>query len=175
MTDIHARPRRRPPGPALAALTGTLLLTLQALTATSSAEAAARGLPASCSWMNTHKSADQRARLLLPPSTLGQKLRWLNEQSPNSPAQTTFSGVTYPPQVPCTPTVVYTDGPDYVRLTPGATIFPAKIGLAASWSPELAFAKGRAEADEAFRAGKNVILGPGIFSSRTALAGRTPE
>jgi beta-glucosidase len=125
--------------------------------------------------MNTHASADQRARLLLNASTLDQKLRWLDEQAANSPEQTTFSGVTYPVQVPCTPTVVYTDGPDYVRLTSGVTVFPSQIDLAASWSPELAYAKGRAEADEAFRAGKNVILGPGIFSSRTPLDGRTPE
>jgi beta-glucosidase len=166
----HRRPRRF----ALAAA-GTLLIALQGVLAVGSARAADQGFPAGCPWMNTHKSADQRARLLLAASTLDQKLRWLDEQAANSPAQTTFSGVTYPAQVPCTPTVVYTDGPDYVRLTNGVTIFPSQIGLAASWSPELAYAKGRAEADEAFRAGKNVILGPGVFSSRTPLEGRTPE
>ncbi len=133
------------------------------------------GVPAGCPWLNTRLSPGQRATLLLDASTLDQKLRWLDEQAANTPAQTTFSGVTYPAQVPCTPTVVYTDGPDYVRLTSGATIFPAQLALAASWSTRLAYAKGQAEAAEAFRAGKNAILGPGVFSSRTPLDGRTPE
>jgi beta-glucosidase len=140
-----------------------------------SAMADSAGYPAGCPWMDTHKTADQRANLLLHHSTLEQKLRWLDEQAANSPAQTTFGGVTYPVQVPCTPTVVYTDGPDYVRGSSGVTVFPAQLALAASWSDQLAFAKGKAQADEAFRAGKNVILGPGLSSSRTPLAGRTPE
>src|SRR5690242_6621912 len=113
-----------------------------------------------CPWMNTHKSADQRAHLLLAASTLDQKLRWLDEQAANSPQQTAFSGVTYPVQVPCTPTVVYSDGPDYVRGATGVTVYPAQLGLASSWSTELAYAKGRAQGDEAFRAGRNVLLAP---------------
>ncbi|WP_432990637.1 glycoside hydrolase family 3 N-terminal domain-containing protein [Dactylosporangium sp. CA-233914] len=83
--------------------------------------------------------------------------------------------MTYPVQVPCTPTVVYTDGPDYVRGSAGVTVFPAQLAPAATWSPSTAFAKGKAEADEAFSARKNVILGPGVASGRTPLSGRTPE
>jgi beta-glucosidase len=130
---------------------------------------------AECPWMNTHLSADARANLLLAASTLDQKIRWLDEQAANTPTQTTFGGVSYPAQVPCTPTVVYTDGPDYVRLTQGVTNFPAQISLAASWDPGLAYQKGAAEADEAFRSGKNGILGPAVNSGRTPLDGRTPE
>jgi beta-glucosidase len=140
-----------------------------------SSNATTANFPPGCSWLNTHQTADQRARLLLNASTLDQKLRWLDEQSANSPTQTTFSGVTYPVQVSCTPTVVYTDGPDYVRGSAGVTVFPAQIDLAASWNTDLAYAKGKAQGDEAFRSGKNVILGPGVSSSRTPLAGRTPE
>jgi beta-glucosidase len=140
-----------------------------------SADSNAGKYPAGCPWMDTHKTADQRANLLLAHSTLDQKLRWLDEQSANSPATTTFSGVTYPVQVACTPTVVYTDGPDYVRGSTGVTVFPAQLALAASWDGDLAYAKGKAQGDEAFRSGKNVILGPGVSSSRTPLAGRTPE
>ena len=125
--------------------------------------------------MNTRLGADARASLLLQASTLGQKLRWLDEQAANTPAQTTFGGVTYPAQVPCTPTVVYTDGPDYVRLTHGVTDFPAQVGLAATWDPGIAYQKGAAESDEAFQAGKNAILGPAVYSGRTPLDGRTPE
>jgi beta-glucosidase len=125
--------------------------------------------------MDTHKSPAQRARLLLNASTLDQKLRWLDEQAANNPTQTTFSGVVYPVQVPCTPQVTYTDGPDYVRGATGETVFPAQIALASSWNTELAYKKGAAQADEAFKSGRNVILGPGVSSSRTPLAGRTPE
>ena len=157
-----------------AALGGTTGVA-EARTAVTTASTTASGFPAGCPWMNTRLSADQRARLLLGASTLDQKLRWLDEQAANTPAKTTFGGVTYPAQLPCTPTVVYTDGPDYVRLTSGATVFPAQIGLAASWSTATAYAKGKAEAAEAFAAGKNAILGPGVFSSRTPLDGRTPE
>jgi beta-glucosidase len=152
---------------------------LVAVAGTASAMPAAQRFPANCPWLDTHKSAAQRARLLLDASTLDQKLRWLDEQAANSPTQTSFGTgtnvVTYPVQVPCTPTVVYTDGPDYVRGTTGATVYPAQLALAASWSTQLAYAKGKSQADEAFRAGKNVILGPGVSSSRTPLAGRTPE
>ncbi|MFI5889291.1 beta-glucosidase [Actinoplanes sp. NPDC051513] len=166
---------RRRVGAALSvtATLGTLLAT--------GAGAPAAGLahsgkyPAGCPWMDTHKSADQRAKILLEHSTLGQKLRWLDEQAANSPAQTTFSGVTYSVQVACTPTVVYADGPDYVRGPAGVTVFPAQLALAGTWNDKLAYTKGKTQADEAFRAGKNVLLAPGISSSRTPLAGRTPE
>src|SRR5947209_1284642 len=95
-----------------------------------SAQADAPAAP--CPWMDTSKTPDQRANLLLKASTLDQKLRWLDEQAANNPTQTTFSGVTYPAQVACTPKVVYTDGPDYVRGSAGVTIFPDQIGLAAT-------------------------------------------
>src|SRR5690348_6310796 len=106
-----------------------------------SAAAGSGGVPPGCPWMNTRLGPDQRARLLLEGSTLDQKLRWLDEQAANSPNQTTFAGVTYPVQVACTPTVVYSDGPDYVRGASGVTVFPAQIALAASWSTRLATAK----------------------------------
>lgn len=141
-----------------------------------SATAVSAAVPAGCPWMDTSKSADKRADLLLKASTLDQKLRWLDEQAANTPAQTTFSGgVTYPAQVACTPTVVYTDGPDYVRGSSGVTVYPGQLAVASTFNTDLAYQKGKAQGDDAFRAGKNVILGPGMSSSRTPLAGRTPE
>ncbi|MGC3994026.1 MAG: glycoside hydrolase family 3 C-terminal domain-containing protein [Propionicimonas sp.] len=126
-------------------------------------------------WMDTSKTAAQRAAALLDASTQYQKYRWLVEQPANSPQETTFSGVTYPVQVDCTPTVVYTDGPDGVRSPTGVTAFPAQIALASAWSSSLAQTKGTAQADEAFDMRRNGVLGPGVSSSRTPLAGRTPE
>jgi beta-glucosidase len=146
-----------------------------ASSATGSPPGSGKPVPANCPWMNTRESATQRANQLLAASTLNQKLRWLNEQAANTPAQTTFGTVTYPVQVACTPTVVYTDGPDYNRGTTGATVYPAQIALASTFSTSLAYEKGKSQADEAFRSRKNVILGPGVSSSRTPLAGRTPE
>ncbi|MEU6537711.1 glycoside hydrolase family 3 C-terminal domain-containing protein [Streptomyces sp. NPDC047000] len=157
---------------AVFALCGGLL---QAPVASADATTDAAGFPAGCPWMDTTRSAGERARVLLGASTLDQELRWLVEQPANQPSNTAFSGVTYPAQLPCTPNVTYTDGPDTVRGSTGVTGFPAQIGLAASWDSGLAYAKGKAQGDEAFRKGKNVVLGPGVASGRTPLSGRTPE
>ncbi|WIB11417.1 glycoside hydrolase family 3 C-terminal domain-containing protein [Curtobacterium sp. MCPF17_052] len=86
-----------------------------------------------------------------------------------------FSGVTYPAQVPCTPLVSYADGPDYVRGPAGVTVFPSQISLASTFDSGLAYDKGAAQADEAFRSGKNGLLAPGLHSGRTPLSGRTPD
>ncbi|MGK5682752.1 beta-glucosidase family protein [Actinoplanes sp. URMC 104] len=127
-------------------------------------------------WMDTRRSPEQRARALLAASTPHQKYRWLVEQPANSPQQTEWAdGVVYPAQVPCTPTVVYSDGPDGVRFTPGVTAFPATIATAATFNEPLAYVKGAAQAAEAFGKGKNVLLAPGLASGRTPLSGRTPE
>jgi beta-glucosidase len=146
------------------------------LSSVSALSAAAAGPDlAACPWLDTHKSADERADLLLAASTQQQKYRWLDEKSANSPAQTTFGTVTYPAQVACTPTVVYTDGPDGIRGTTGVTAFPAQISLASTWNEELSYDKGTAQAEEGFDKGKNGVLGPGVTSGRTPLAGRNPE
>ena len=170
---MHVRLKARRSVVLVAAL--AIALPLGAALPIAAAQAAPAGADPQCSWMNTRKTPDQRATLLLKASTLEQKLRWLDEQAANNPTQTTFNGVVYPVQVPCTPKVVYTDGPDYVRGSAGVTIFPDQIGLAASFDDQLAYDKGAAQADEAFRSGKNVILGPGVSAGRTPLAGRTPE
>ena len=140
---------------------------------------AAPALAASCRtypWMDTRTSPERRTQALLAASTRHQKYRWLVEQPANNPQQTTWAdGVVYPQQVPCTPTVVYSDGPDGVRFTPGVTAFPATIATAATWNQPLAYVKGAAQAAEAFDKGRNVLLAPGLAGGRTPLSGRTPE
>ena len=131
--------------------------------------------------MNTSLTADQRARVLLDNSTLDQKIRWLDEISANNPTQTVFSigggqTVTMPVQVPCTPVIQYTDGPANVAgAGTGITVFPAPIALSATWNTDLAQQKGQAQADEAFRKHRNVMLAPGMASGRDPRAGRTAE
>jgi beta-glucosidase len=128
-----------------------------------------------CPWMDTSLSADARANLLLAASTLDQKLRWLDEQAAANPTQTTFRDVTYPVQVPCTPVIQYTDGPESVTGTTGVTAFPSQTALAATWDTTISRQKGQAQAEEAFDKHRNVLLGPGLSSGRTPLLGRTAE
>ncbi|MFF3663905.1 beta-glucosidase family protein [Streptomyces olivochromogenes] len=167
------RPTRR--RPRLAVPLAAAVLGLSVLQAPSGT-AAENTFPAACPWMDTSKTADQRAHLLLDASTLDQTLRWLVEQPANYPGVDDFEGgVSYPSQLPCTPQVQYTDGPDSVRGTDNVTVFPSQISMAATWDTSLARTKAAAQADEAFRNGKNVVLGPGVSSGRTPQAGRTGE
>lgn len=168
----HLGARRRTLGIATAvALVGPALVAL--------APAAPAVAAVDCStvaWMDRTKTPEQRAAALLAASTQHQKYRWLVEQPANSPQQTEWSGgVVYPVQVDCTPTVIYTDGPEGVRANSGVTTFPSQIALAATWSTRLAQAKGTAMGDESFDQRRNGILAPGLGSGRTPLAGRTPE
>ncbi|MEA5116289.1 MAG: glycoside hydrolase family 3 N-terminal domain-containing protein, partial [Propionicimonas sp.] len=168
---LARRPKRRLL--ATAAVFGLVVSPLAVLTPMEPAAAATSC--ADAAWMDRSKTPTQRARALLAASTQHQKYRWLVEQPANSPQQTTFSGVTYPAQLDCTPTVIYTDGPEGVRADSGVTTFPSQISLASTWDTGLAHAKGVAMGDEAFDQRRNGILAPGLASARTPLAGRTPE
>ncbi|HEU5473647.1 MAG TPA: glycoside hydrolase family 3 C-terminal domain-containing protein [Actinophytocola sp.] len=146
---------------------------------------------ASVPWMDQRKSAERRARALLAASSLDQKLRWLDEHSANEPTRTTFTTArprevppdqftpvtfTMPVQVPCTPTIQYTDAPSAIAgAGPGVTVYPANVSLSSSWDTGLAFRKGVAIGHEAWRKQRNVLLGPGIASGRDPRSGRTSE
>ncbi len=82
----------------------------------------------------------------------------------------------------------YTDGPFGIReeMQPDnwnplglendkATFFPTGSALAATWSPELAYAYGTGMAREARLRGKDMILGPAINIQRIPTGGRTYE
>mgnify|MGYP004445486475 CR=1 FL=1 len=81
----------------------------------------------------------------------------------------------------------YADGPFSVREEVGegfrplgwetdyATYFPTGSALAATWSPELAYAYGNGIGAEARLRGKDVMLGPAINIQRLPLCGRTYE
>ncbi|MHC1733173.1 MAG: glycoside hydrolase family 3 C-terminal domain-containing protein [Bacteroidales bacterium] len=56
-----------------------------------------------------------------------------------------------------------------------ATFFPTGSALAATWSPELAYAYGTAMAKEARLRGKDMLLGPAINIQRIPTGGRTYE
>ena len=146
---------------------------------------------ASVPWMNTAHTPARRAIALLAASSLDQKLRWLDEHSANEPTRTTFTTArprevpadqftpvtfTMPVQVPCTPTIQYTDAPSAIAgAGAGVTAYPANVSLSAAWDPGLAYDKGAAIAHEAWRKQRNVLLGPGIASGRDPRSGRTSE
>jgi beta-glucosidase len=126
-------------------------------------------------WMDPSASAEDRTQALLDASTQHQKYRWLNEQAANSPQQATFSGVTYPLQVACTPLVIYANGAEGVHSTAGTTAWPTPLAIAATWDTALGEQKATVHAGETFDNRKAVVLGPGVASGRTPLLGRTPE
>ncbi|MFC0678747.1 beta-glucosidase [Lysobacter korlensis] len=173
MSATHPKGRRRRNPAAASALTALALIVPAAVLGTSQAAHAVDC--SSVPWMDTSKSAEERAAALLDASTLHQKYRWMNEQAANSPQQTTFGGVSYPVQVECTPKIVYSNGPEGVHSAPGTTGFPAPIAVASTWDLELGYEKGAAQAQEAFDKGSAVILGPGVASGRTPLSGRNAE
>src|SRR6478735_21528 len=171
-TNLARNPRAR-------RRTTALLLGAALIAAGGTVAFAAPAAAADCAtvpWMDTSKSADQRAEALLAASSQHQKYRWLVEQPANSPQQTTWSGgVVYPVQVDCTPTVIYSNGAEGAHGKAGTTAWPGPIAIAASWNLELNEQKGAIHADEAFDNRSNVILGPGVASGRTPLSGRNAE
>ncbi len=158
-----------------ALLTGAVILSGGLIAGTVLPAAAAEDC-ATVPWMDTTKSSEARASALLDASTQHQKYRWLVEQPANSPQQTTWSGgVTYPVQVPCTPTVIYANGPDGVYAKAGTTAWPGPIAVASTWNLELGEQKAAAHGSESFDSRSAVVLGPGIASGRTPLSGRGSE
>ncbi len=84
--------------------------------------------------------------------------------------------------------VEYADGPFGIReemephswnsahlTTDSATFFPTGSALAATWSPEWAYAYGKGMSREARLRGKDMILGPAINIQRIPTGGRTYE
>ncbi|WP_163617812.1 glycoside hydrolase family 3 C-terminal domain-containing protein [Microbacterium sp. B35-30] len=164
----------------IAVLLGATLVSTGAVVAVAAPAAAVDC--ATVPWMDSSKSADERAQALLDASSQHQKYRWLVEQPANDPARTTwnpgFTGeapVVYPAQVACTPVVIYANGPDGVYQSAGTTAWPGPIAVAATWNLELGEQKAVAHGSESFDKRSAVVLGPGIASGRTPLSGRGSE
>ncbi len=137
--------------------------------------AALAAIAATCPWMDTSKTPDQRARLLLDSSTLDQVMRWLNEATANYGLDTVIEGVTYPQQVPCVKFDADTDGPWGISYTFGTTGFPVPVAQAASWDIALTKKKGAALAAEAWGKQYNALFAPGVDIVRHPWGGRTAE
>ena len=107
-------------------------------------------------WMDTHRSPDQRAKLLVANMTLAQEVQ----------ETATISTATQSREVPgipalCIPALLLTNGPAGVSTNAPvqlpATALPAPISLAATWNPADAWRYGVVEGNEL------VSQGPDLF------------
>jgi len=113
---------------------------------------------------------NQRIEALLAQLTLEEKISLLSGATPFTTHAIPRLGI---------PTFWMTDGPHGVvrqsRKGPKNTYFPAAIGLAATWNPDLAYRYGVALGEELRAVGRHALLGPGLNICRTPLNGRTFE
>ncbi len=136
-----------------------------------------------CTTENKHQSAllqyDKQVNNIIDQMTLAEKVEMLHGKTMFASAGVERLGVA---------DMKYADGPFGIReeLQPHswaplglendkATFFPTGSALAATWSPELAYAYGTGMAREARLRGKDMILGPAINIQRIPTGGRTYE
>lgn len=122
-------------------------------------------------WMDTSKTASERADLLVAAMTNAEKNVMTHGHSGsytgNVPANSTYS----------IPALNMSDGPSGARVGGAGlvTCFPAPINLACSWDPVLAQVYGEAMAAEQKGKGTNVHLAPMMNITRVPQAGRNWE
>ncbi|WP_423126323.1 glycoside hydrolase family 3 C-terminal domain-containing protein [Gaoshiqia sp. Z1-71] len=136
-----------------------------------------------CTAENVHKSVllqyDKQIDGIIGQMTLDEKINMLHAKHMFVSAGVERLGIA---------DIIYADGPFGIREemqpdgwmplgweTDKATFFPTGSALAATWSPELAYAYGTGMAREARLRGKDMILGPAINIQRIPTGGRTYE
>jgi beta-glucosidase len=130
---------------------------------------------ASCPWLNTSRSANQRAQMLLGAMSLSQKTSMTYQAYP---LDTHYGAAGWIPAIPslCVPDLVFNDaGQGVGDGQTGATAFPAPIAQSSSWDPALQHAFGQALGQEAWGKGIDVQLAPGIETDRVPMNGRNWE
>jgi len=130
---------------------------------------------ASCPWMNTSLSPNQRAQMLLGAMSLSDKIAMTYQQYP---MDYHYGAAGYIPgnSSLCIPDLVFNDaGQGVGDAQTGTTAFPAPIAQAASWDPSLQYQFGKALGQEAWDKGIDVQLAPGIETDRVPMNGRNWE
>jgi len=126
------------------------------------------------SWLDRHKSPDERASLLLAQLTLDDKMLLLHAISDSTHARQ----VGPIPQL-CVPALLLTNGSAGVSsggvVQYPATALPAPIGAAAAWDASTAARYGAVEGRETLDQGRNLLEGPDVNIARVPLNGRTFE
>ena len=118
---------------------------------------------------DSRPNTEQRISDILKRMTLEEKVRMcFGGEQP---------GVVQIPGVPRLgiPPMMGTDGPRGVASATSATAFPAGIGLASSWDPELLHRVGIVMGQETRASGRSIIFAPAINIDRDPLGGRLFE
>ena len=126
--------------------------------------------------MDTRKSADTRARLLVDAMTLQQK----TSQTHGAALPEDFRIVVGIDEL-CIPALTVTNGPAGVGTGPQilnnvpATALPSPLSLASTWDPWMAYFYGWVQGREMRHIGRNLLEAPDVDLARTPLNGRTFE
>jgi beta-glucosidase len=125
-------------------------------------------------WMDTHRSPDQRAALLVAQMTLAEKTQEMHTIS-----DAEHSREVSPIPRLCIPALLMNNGPAGVGsggpVQHAATALPAPIGQAATFDPGAARSYGTIEGAETRAQGRNLMEGPNVNIARVPLNGRTFE
>jgi beta-glucosidase len=130
-------------------------------------------------YQDNSKSIDERVEDAVSRLTLEEKVAMLHANSKFGSAGCHRLGI---------PEIWMSDGPHGIRpefvwddwehagwTIDSCTAFPALVGLAATWNPEMAAIYGKAIGEEARYRNKDILLGPGVNIYRTPLNGRNFE
>lgn len=130
-------------------------------------------------YLDNTKTIEERIADVLPRLTIEEKVAMLHANSKFGSQGNPRLGI---------PQLWMSDGPHGIRpefvwddwkfagwTIDSCTAFPALIGLAATWNPEMANKYGAALGAEARYRNKDVLLGPGVNIYRTPLNGRNFE
>ena len=129
---------------------------------------------AGCTWMDRHKSPDERAHELVKAMTLDQKIAELYGRGDF----TYYGAANDIPAVPalCIPELVFNDaGAGVGDGQTGTTAFPDGIAQAASWDRNAQYTVGAEIGRQAWEKGIDVQLAPGVDIARSPLNGRNFE
>jgi beta-glucosidase len=158
------------------AVAGAALLMASSLAsggATTTSSAAADDC-AGAPWMDTRRSADERADLLMGEMTLDEKVSMLHAVSDSA-----HSRETLPIARLCIPALRLNNGSNGVGsggpVQPQTTSLPSSLALAASFDPKVARRYGAVMGRETRNIGRNLQEGPDINIARVPLNGRTFE
>jgi beta-glucosidase len=126
------------------------------------------------SWMDRHRSSDERATLLVAQMTFDEKMQEMHTVSTS-----TLSREVLPIDRLCIPALLMNNGPAGVGsggpVQFPATALPAPIGQAATFDPAAARQYGSVEGSDTRAHGRNLMEGPNVNIARVPVNGRTFE
>ncbi|MDX6640822.1 MAG: beta-glucosidase [Solirubrobacteraceae bacterium] len=151
----------------------TAMLAAVVIATASAGPAGAAGLP----WMDTHKSANQRAKEFVAALTLEEEVAIMHGigGETGSGFVGEHTGAVPPITRVAFPGLHTTDGPLGVRQHAPATALPSGPALAATWDPKLARSYGVVLGSEARAFNNDIVFGPMTNMVRLEEAGRNFE